>query len=193
MSKIPLLLQRIQRPEESLKAPPKTSRKLLMLLNRLETREWLPIVEGQLMEAIVHLKHEVKFIEHLPRCRFCQLELQLDVERYNGVHSTWYLSLENSEYLEEEYLDCPKEEDYAIDDYWAQVERYRQTGTAESKDVDTLKFILDRAKWAYQIAGKQIKLARQLLRLVRNWSFSEQNTVEFNRLYPSLSFFVFLG
>ncbi|MGA2767994.1 MAG: hypothetical protein ABSF24_06725 [Candidatus Bathyarchaeia archaeon] len=189
MSKIPLLLQRIQRFEESPRAPPKTSKKLLALLNRLNTREWLPIVEGQLMEAIVHLKCEVKFIEHLPRCRFCQLELQLDVERYNGVHSTWYLSLENSEYLEEEYPDCPKEEDYTIDDYWSQVERYRQTGTTESKDVNTLKFILDRAKWAYQIAGKQIKLARQLLRLVRNWNFSEKTEVEFNRLFEELEMY----
>jgi hypothetical protein len=189
MSKIPLLLQRIQRPEEKPKAPPKTSKKLLMLLNRLDTREWLHIVEGQLMEAIVYLRREVKFIEHLPHCRICQLELQLDVERYNGVHSTWYLCLENSEYLEEEYPDCPKEEDYTIDNYWAQVERYRKTGTTDSPEINTLKFILDRAKWAYKIMGKQIKLARQLLRLVRNWDFSERCFLEYNRLYEELGMY----
>jgi len=167
-----MLLKRIQKPEEKpkpkkLSKPQGPSKQLFMLLNRVNTREWLHIVEGQLMEAIVYLRREVKFIEHLPHCRICQLELQLDVERYNGVHSTWYLCLENNVYLEEQYPDCPKEEDYTIDNYWAQVERYRKTGTTESPEVNTLKYILDRAKWAYGIAGKQIHLARQLLRLVR--------------------------
>jgi uncharacterized protein (UPF0305 family) len=190
MSKLNLLIQWISRNEEVPKGPPsKTSKKLLMLLNRLNTREWLLIVEGQLMESIVYLRREAKFIEHLPRCRYCQLNLELDVERYNGNHSTWYLSLENNEYLEEKYPDCPKEENYTIDNYWAQVERYRKTGTAESPEVNTISFILDRAKWAYEVMGKQIKLARRLLRLVRNWSFSEKAEVEFNRLYEELGMY----
>jgi hypothetical protein len=54
----------------------------MMLLNRLSTREWLLIVEGQLMEAIALLRREAKFIEHLPHCRYCQLNLELDVEWY---------------------------------------------------------------------------------------------------------------
>jgi len=188
-SKIHLLLQRIQRPEEKPKAPPKTSKKLLMLLNRLNSREWLLIVEGQLMEAITFLRGEVKFIEHLPHCRDCQLLLQLDVERYNGNHSTWYLCLENNEYLEETYPDCPREENYTIDNYWAQVERYRKTGTAESPEVNTISYILDRAKWAYKITGKQIRLSRQLLRLVRAWTFSDQNLEDYNRIYEELGMY----
>lgn len=187
-----MLLKQIQKPEEKpkkLSKPPGPSKQLFMLLNRVNTREWLHIVEGQLMEAIVYLRREVKFIEHLPGCRWCQLLLELDVERYNGVHSTWYLCLENNEYLEEQYPDCPKEEDYTIDNYWAQVERYRKTGTTESPDVNTLKYILDRAKWAYGIAGKQIHLARQLLRLVRAWSFSDQNIEDYNRTYEELGMY----
>jgi len=160
-----------------------------MLLNRLNTREWLLIAEGQLMEAVVYLKREAKFIEHLPHCRYCQLNLELDVERYNGNHSTWYLSLENNEYLEEKYPDCPKEENYTIDNYWAQVERYRKTGTAESPEVNTISFILDRAKWAYKIAGEQIRLSRQLLRLVRAWTFSDQNLEDYNRIYEELGMY----
>ena len=161
----------------------------MTLLNRLSTREWLHIVEGQLMEAIALLRSEVKFIEHLPHCRYCQLNLDLDVERYNGNHSTWYLSLENNEYLEEKYPDCPKEENYVIDNYWAQVERYRKTGTAESPEVNTISFILDRAKWAYKIAGEQIRLSRQLLRLVRAWTFSDQNLEDYNRIYEELGMY----
>jgi len=152
-------------------------------------REWLYFVEGQLIEAIVYLRGEVKFIEHLPRCSICQVELQLDVERYNGNRSFWYLCLENSEYLEEQYSDCPREEDYIIDNYWAQVERYRKTGTTECPEVNTMKFILDRAKWAYKIMGKQIHLARQLLRLVRTWDFSDRIIMEFNTVYEELQMY----
>jgi len=114
----------------------------------------------------------------------CRMELQLDVERYLGNRSTWYLCLENTEYLEEEYPDCPKVEDYRIDNYWAQVERLRQ-GITKS-DANTMEFILDRAKWAYKIMGNQIKLSRQLLRMVRNWDFSEGTQKEFNTIYDSL-------
>jgi hypothetical protein len=149
-------------------------------------REWLHFVEGQLMESVTYLRDEVKFIGHLPHCGICKALLQLDVERYNGNHSTWYLSLENNEYLEEQYPECPREENYTIDNYWAQVERYRKTGTTECADVNTMDFILDRAKWAYKIMGKQINLARQLLRLVRTWDFSDRIILEFNRLYEEL-------
>lgn len=194
LSKLEMLLKRIQKPEEKpkpkkLSKPPKPSKKLLMLLNRVNTREWLLIVEGQLMEAIVLLRHELKFIEHLPHCRICQCELQLDVERYNGTRLFWYLSLENSEYLQEAYPDCPKEEDYNIDNYWWQVERYRKIGTTESDEVNTLAFIMDRAKWAYKIAGKQIRLSRQLLRLVRTWDFSERCFTEYSRVYEKLGMY----
>jgi len=191
LSKLELLLKRIQKPEEILKhePPPKTSAKLMMLLNRVNTREWLHIVEGQLMEAVALLRGEAKFIEHLPHCRYCQLNLELDVERYNGNHSTWYLSLENNECLEEKYPDCPKEENYTIDNYWAQVERYRKTGIAESPEVNTISFILDRAKWAYKITGKQIRLSRLLLRLVRAWDFSDQNLEDYERIYDELGMY----
>jgi hypothetical protein len=185
-----LLLKRISRKEEVPKGPPpKPSKNLLMLLNRLQMREWLHLIEGQLMEAITYLRSEVKFIEHLPHCWVCKLELQLDVERYNGNRSTWYLCLENNEYLEAEYPDCPKEENYTIDNYWAQVERYRKTGTVECAEVNTMSFILDRAKWAYKIMGKQIHLARQLLRLVRTWDFSDRVVMEFDRLYEELGMY----
>jgi hypothetical protein len=91
--------------------------------------------------------------------------------------------------LEEKYPDCPKEENYVIDNYWAQVERYRKTGTAESPEVNTISFILDRAKWAYKITGKQIRLSRQLLMLVRAWNFNDQNLEDYNRIYEELGMY----
>lgn len=191
MSKLELLLKKIQKPEETKHPPPppKTSRKLMMMLNRLNTREWLHIVEGQLMEGIVYLRREVKFIGHLPHCWMCQMELKLDVERYLGNHSFWWLCLENNEYLERQYRSCPKERNYHIGNYWEQVQYYRDHGTCDVPEENTIQFILDRAKWAYKIAGKQIRLSRQLLRLVRTWSFSDQNIEDYNRIYDELGMY----
>jgi len=187
LSKLELLLKRIQKPEESKRQlqpppPPKTSRKLMMLLDRINTREWLPQAEEDLMLEIRHLRSEVKWIEHLPRCWMCQIEVELDVERYLGKHIAWFVDLESGEYLEEQDPSCPKEKNYKIDNYWWQVKRYRETGTTEWKESETMKFILDRAKWAYKIDGKQIHVARQKLKLVRTWDFSERCERKFAKL-----------
>jgi len=165
----------------------------MMLLNRLSTREWLPQAEEALMLEIRHLRSEVKWIEHLPRCWLCQIELELDVERYLGKHIAWFVDLESGEYWEKADRTCPKEKNYKIDNYWWQVKRYHETGTTEWKESETLKFILDRAKWAYKIEGKQIHLARQKLKLVRNWDFSEQCQRRFERLENQSSPFFFWG
>jgi len=141
------------------------------------------------MEAVVYLRREVKFIGHLPHCWICKALLQLDVERYYGNHSTWYICLENNEYLEEEYSDCPKERNYHIGSYWEQLKHYEKYGNTDVPGENTVEFILDRAKWAYKIMGKQIKLARQLLRLVRAWDFSDRIVLEFNRLYEELGMY----
>jgi len=178
-------LKRTQPPKPKYKkVSPEPSPYLMALVGRLKTREWLLQTECQLINFIAHLRREVKFIEHLPSCWICRMELQLDVERYLGNRSFWYLCLENNEYLEEQYPDCPKEENYKIDNYWAQVERLRR-GITKS-DTNTMEFIMDRAKWAYNIMGQQIKISRQLLRMVRSWDFNEHSFEEFNRIYDEL-------
>jgi hypothetical protein len=141
------------------------------------------------MEAIIYLKDEVKFIEHLPRCWHCQMELKLDVERYLGNHSFWYLCLQNSEYLEKLYPDCPKESNYHIASYWEQVKHYDKYGNIDVPGENTIEFILDRAKWAKKVMGKQIHLARQMLRLVRAWDFSDEIALKFNSLYEELGLY----
>jgi hypothetical protein len=182
-----ILYHRIH-PEEPAKSP-KQSKKLIMLLDRIATRRWLSVVQDQLMEAVADLRGEVKFIEHLPGCWLCKMELKLDVERYLGNRSFWYLCLENSEYLEARYPSCPKERDYHIGSYWEKVQYYRQYGNTDVPGENTTEFILDRAKWAYKIMGKQIRLLRQLLRLARNWNFSEEQTSTFQRLYNRLGMY----
>lgn len=121
----------------------------------------------------------------------CQMEVELDVERYLGKHIAWFVDLESGEYWEKWDPTCPRERNYKIDNYWWQVQRYRETGTTEWPKSETVKFILDRAKWAYKIEGKEIHLAREKLKLVRNWDFSEQCQRKFERLENKSSPFFF--
>lgn len=159
------------------------------LLNRVAMRRWLDIVQDQLMESITYLRNEVKFIGHLPHCKMCQILLELDVERYLGTRSTWYLNLENSPSLERRYRGCPKERNYHIGSYWEQLQHFRKYGNTSVPGENTIEFILDRAKWAYKIMARQIRMARHLLRLVRTWNFSEAQTQEFQRLYNRLGMY----
>jgi len=189
MTEMACLLRKIQKTQTPVKGPPKRSREMSALIDRIATKKWLRTVEEHYMLLVQRLKWDVRFIEHLPGCLRCRAEVMLDVERYNGTRLFWYLCLDNSQYLEEEYPDCPKEGDYLIDNYWLQVERYRKTGTTESKEANTIDFILARAKWAYKIFGKQIRLTRQLLKLVRNWNFSDECSEQYNSLSAKLGTF----
>jgi hypothetical protein len=44
----------------------------------------------------------VKWIEHMRHCWMCQIEVELDVERYLGKHIAWFVNLESGEYMERE-------------------------------------------------------------------------------------------
>jgi hypothetical protein len=195
------LLERIQRPHtlRDLVYPPveqdnkaiksSENENLMSLLNRITMRRWLDIAQDQLMESITYLRYDVKFIGHLLHCRMCQILLELDVERYLGTRSTWYLNLENSPYLERQCRGCPKERNYHIGSYWEQLQHYRKYGNTNVPCENTIEFILDRAKWAYKIMARQIRMARRLLRLVRAWNFSEAQTQEFQKLYNRLGMY----
>lgn len=174
-------------PAEPKLRPP--SKNLQRLMERLKMRVWIPNTQDYLTSTIIRLRQEVKFIEHLPGCWMCKCELQLDVERYNGTRTMWYLCLENNEYLETRYRSAPKERNYNIGSYWEQVKYYREHGTVDVPGENTLQFILDRAKWAYKIYGKQIRALRRLLRMVRSWDFNaNQNELldEYFRIYNRL-------
>lgn len=168
----PRILRDRMHPEETAKIT-RDPEGLERLLRRVEIRRWLDTVQDELMETIIQLRAEAKFIAHLPHCYFCQMELQIDVERYLGNHSFWYLCLENSPYLERRYRSCPKERNYHIGNYWEQLQYYREHGNTDVPGENTLQFILDRAKWAYKIYGKQIRTLRLLLKTARHWNFED--------------------
>jgi hypothetical protein len=178
-------------PQQEAKAAP-TSKNLERLMQRLELRRWVPHMQDRLMQEILRLRQEVKFIEHLPKCYMCKMELQLDVERYLGTRTFWWICLENNQYLEQRYRGCPKERDYHIGNYWEQYNYYQKYGTCDVPGENTLQFILDRSKWAYKIYGRQIRTVRRLLHLLRTWHFgSDQEELldEFYRIYNRLDMY----
>lgn len=183
-----LLLQKIKKPLQKPREPPRIRSELLALVDRVKTRRWLQQTEEQLVSTLNQLRCEVKFIEYLPHKRIWQMELQLDVERYLGNHSTWYLCLENSDYLEKHHRNCPKQKNYHISSYWEQLAHYEKYGNTDVPGENTVQFILDRAKWAYKIIGEQIHAARLMLKLVRTWNFSDEYIVKFSRLEEKLVF-----
>lgn len=186
------LLQRISKPHvlRDMVYPQKDkindSKSTEYLMNRIAMRRRLSSIQDQLIETIKYMRCDVKFIEHLATCRFCQLERQLDVERYLGNRSTWYLSLENSEYIEKMFRKCPKEKNYYIPSYWEQLKYYEKYGTLEGMANETLKFILDRAQWAYKIIGEHIHIARKMLRMVKSWEFTDEQMLKFQKLEEKL-------
>jgi len=179
-----ILLDRC-RPPPLLK-PVDNSKNVAKLIKRIDERRETEIVEGQLWETIRQLRRELKFLKHFPKCPLCQAELMIDVERYLGKHMFWWLCLENSEYLEEQYPDIPMESAYHIGNYWEQVKWFNKHGNTDVPGENTYQFILDRANWAFNIYGKQIHAARQMLRLVKTWDFSEAQHQDYMKLYEKL-------
>jgi hypothetical protein len=179
----PKILHNLVHGEPKLKPPPSPEG----LIERIKLRKWTVRAQNDLMEAINIMRYEVKIIEHLPKRWIWQMELKLDVERYMGNHSFWWLNLQDNQYLERRYRRCPKIRDYHVYSYWEQYKYYQKHGTVDIPGENTLQFILDRAKWAYKIYAKQIHVARQLLKMLRNWNFFNPDQLhEFNRIYERL-------
>ena len=190
---VEVLLERIQRPHAlsdyvrpPRAQPPQDDSSARMLIERINKRAWVEDTYGELHELLANLRGEINFIKHLPKCRFCQAELQIDVERYLGSRSPWWINLQDSEYLEEIYPEIPKEADYTIDNYWNQVAHYRKYGNTNT-GANTMEFIFARAKWVFKYFGKQVHIARQMLRLVKNWNFTETTEREYVELYDKLN------
>lgn len=184
-----ILHDRIHPPPEPKRQSAKAARNVSQLMKRVLTRQWLSEAQDQLMSLVKSLRQDVEFIEHLKTCRMCLMLIDLDVTRYNGNHSFWWCSIDNNPYLEERYPSCPKEENYHIGNYWEQYAHYQKYGNTDVPGENTQQFILDRAKWAYKIYGKQIRIARRLLRLVRAWNFTEEIQTEYIRLYDRLGIY----
>jgi hypothetical protein len=180
------LLQAIQVRRAPVVVPYPPKCKVNPLLKRLELQKGLSMMENDMLIQIKYLRGEVKFIIHLQRCWICQTEAKLDVERYGGSRHPWFLHLEFSDYLEKRYPSCPKERAYRIGSYFEQLKYYEKHGTAEAPGENTLQFILDRAKWAYKKIGRQIRICRQILHMVKAWDFTEGQMPKLEKLYNQL-------
>ena len=193
-------LERIQRPhilQDIIHPPPKPKKKtkkekvkwdneITKFLNRTEERKAIGVAYFQCYGAALQLKAELRWIKHFPKCRRCQAELIINVERYMGSRLMWWLNLENEEYLPEMYPDIPLADKYHIGNYLDQVEWFRKHGNTDVPGENTYQFILDRAKFAYKIYGKQIHAAREMRRLLQKWDFSQTQHQEYLKLYEQL-------
>lgn len=144
------------------------------LLNRLQMLKEMDRFQDRMYTSIRMLHLEARWIRRLPSLRMDLFDLEIAVERYPG-RAPWWVDQEFNEYVEIEFKTAPKVQNYTIGSYWE---------TREG--VNTEQFILDRAKWVYKYIGKQIKLARRLLRIAKSWNFSQEQTEGFEKLYNKL-------
>lgn len=159
-----VLLQRILPPELQKPTEQKPSRDMMVLFERVERRRWKKVTEADMLLQLEMLHNEFAFIKHARHCERCLIELQLDIERYCGSHSPWYLNLINEDcdpdiYEDEEsiYYTCPRPQDYKIGSYW--------TGASD----DTIRFIKDRLTWAEGIMKGEIEAAVDFVAALLDW------------------------
>jgi hypothetical protein len=189
-----LILQQISRPRilHDRVAPKQPTKKVAhrnsaLILDRVKVRAWLIEVQDALFLHIQQMHWETKMIEHLPKNKMGMIELTLDAERYMGSKcGIWWLDQQASEWIEKSWRSCPKMKDYHIGNYWEQAEWYKEHGNCNVPGQNTEQFILDRAKWAYEKIGKNIKICRKMMRLVKNWNFSEEQQREYRVLEDRL-------
>jgi hypothetical protein len=160
----------------------KPSPQLMALLGRMDNRAWREQILIFTAEYIKESANELFFIRHLRSCEECRLIAQLDVERYLGSRSVWWLNIQNDiahswdddeDEIDSDWKDCPRAEDYRIGSYW--------TGSSD----DTLRFIDDRMKWADRVIRKKMLLACQYYKRVKAWDLNGEAPFE-PELYYSL-------
>ena len=140
---------------------------LSALLNRTYNRKWREIELVRTLHNLQALQQEIEFIEHVRKCRRCQAELQLSIERYWGSRGPWYLNLQNEigfpEIYEEEgiYKTCPKPQNYKIGSYM------------RCSD-DTIRFIMDRIAWAEKIIKADAETLVDYYIAFEDWDLESQ-------------------
>jgi hypothetical protein len=180
LSDLAYLLQRVRKIQEPTDDPVQASAPLKMLLLRMDTRQWRNYVELEIIELLRDMEFDLAIIKHAKKCKWCLLELCLDVERYRGSRSgLWYLDMLNDwEYFMEIYPDAPDPRKYKFGSYWT-----RDEGQA-------IPFIKDRMQWAKGVIKKQLVIVDQLFVLVQNWDSSDIMREQFLNLCTQLNVFV---
>lgn len=158
----------------------------MALLGRMDNRAWREQMLKFTAECIRESANELRLIQHLRSCEECRWIAQLDVERYLGSRSAWFLDLQNDigqsyedEEIDSDMKDCPRVDDYKIGSYWS------------GSSPDTFRFIDDRMKWADRIIRKKMLLACQYYKKVKAWDLNGEVPSEPELAYSlySSSFF----
>jgi hypothetical protein len=167
--------QQQQEQREKLRAPPKKVSSTI-ILERINERRWLYQEEMTLRTFIANQRAEYELIQRLPKLRRLMVEMMLDVERYMGSRmGFWWINLEFNESIEEQWPEAPKLKDFHVGNYWEQLAYYQKHGTAEVPGENTKEFILARGKWVGKQIGETIHIAREQLRVLKNWKFTEED------------------
>jgi len=171
-----VLLQRIQPPEvKPIEGPVPASPELSKLLNRMEARKWRKWKQSEVLASLQQLYSELKFTNHAMKCEQCLLELCLDVTRYEGAHSPWYLNLQGEigwypDVYEEDslYKTAPRIDKYNWGSYWK--------GGIDHEVA--IRFIKDRMKWAKPIMQKEAEAAVDFYIALENWDLESPVPVD---------------
>jgi hypothetical protein len=164
-----ILRDRLNPPQEP-KAASGSSKDLLNLVNRVQTRACIEENKILLENRIKTLNRELRAMKHVEKCKMCLLELQLDVERYLGTRIFWWLNLSND--VGEEMKECPQVDDYRIGSYWS--------GSSDG----TVRFIKDRMEWAWNVTLQEIRLTGKARSLLEHWNYSRSR--QFQRKFESI-------
>lgn len=152
--------------------PPKPSQQLMTLLTRMDNRTWREEMLKSTLEYIRASAGELFLIRHLRSCEECRVIAQLDIERYLGSRSVWFLNIENDvamgedAYADDEFKGCPYAGNYRIGSYW--------TGSSQ----DTFRFIDDRMNWAEGFIRKKMLLACRYYKRMKAWDLNGQEPCE---------------
>ena len=172
------LLERIQKPEnmKAIEEAVPVSAELSALLKRVNNRKWREIDLIRTLHNLQALQEETEFIEHLRKCKQCQAEMHLSIERYWGSRGPWYLNLQNEigfpEIYEEEgiYKTCPRLQNYKI-------------GYYGHSSQDTIRFIMDRIAWAEKIIKADVEILVDYYLALENWDLEDPAPIEETTLF----------
>ena len=172
-----MLLKRVRKIQQPTEEKMEPSQALTFLRERLDTRRWKEQKERELMDTVTRLWVELVSLRHYRHCDYCLTLLCLDVERYLGNHSPWYLNLIN----EDACMQCPicgaelqdskcVECDFVDDSIWATAPHARNFEIGnywKRTEGRAIPFILARLAWAEPIIKQEYVEAVTLLRSLR--------------------------
>ena len=127
-------------------------------LDFIANKEWRERELQFVVDRMVELALMLDYIGWLRSDSTFRAEVALDVVRYGGRGSPFFLYLQEGDFLPDEYDDCPPASDYRMGSYF----------TGENLD-ETERFILDRAGWAEKLIQREIEVVVDYYHALEEW------------------------